>query len=1090
MANYNKSFNFRNGVQVDNDNFIVNANGLVGIGTTLLKDYILNVFGDVRIVGLLSATEIKTENLSISGISSFTTLNVGITSITSGIVTASSGIVTYYGDGSKLSNLSTSQWIDVNTGIGVSSIYAAGNVGIATTSPTFTFQVGPNPLVYSTGIGINSTGDVYTNGIVTAVSFSGSGSNLTTLNASNISSGTISTSRFPSNIILSGIITASSFVGSGASLTSLNASNITSGTLSTSRLPSNIVVSGIITASSFVGNLTGTASTANSLSSGGSITVGSVNSGFTSTGISTVTDTLYVLGKIGVGTNTTPGADIEVLKSGISSIRVISNNNVSTIGIGRSAEIRTGNTDTFYLYSTPSSLDIINSNTGNVNYYLDYGSAGLGTGAFHWIYGQNPSNPLMSLTYDGKLGLGITNPTAKLYVVGSSYITGITTIASNLNVSNNLNVTGNISFDGSLTGNLGITTLARLGISTSTISSNSYEFFVGGDPVFGPGVAITASGIRASGIIQASDLTSTNATITNINSTGIITANSFRGDGSQLTGITGSGIVIEDDGSLVGTATTINFGANLTVSPVSAGLVTVTASGGGGGESYWVSTLSGIHTTSSVGIGTTDPTEKLTVFGDARVTGILTVGTASITLDGTTNIINVGSGVTIDGSTGIIEASSIVIGETTITGADALEISGVLGFGSRNNILIGDSTTGCLLINGSGENNFFAGSGAGRSTTDSEGASNNNFIGYQAGYYNTFGYYNNFFGRYAGRSNTFGSNNNFFGSDAGFSNTEGSYNNFFGHCAGFSNTFGSYNNFLGGRAGFANTTGSGNIFFGGSAGHNNTEGSSNIFFGNSAGYYNTTGNYNILFGFNAGSAPERGTDYTANCNIIFGYFSGTSITTGSSNIFFGSYVGCNNTTGNNNTFLGSYSGISTSASNKIIFGSGFDSSNLFDSPDTTKDTQFAVGVRTDANDSKYWLVGDENFNIGIGTTNPVTKLEVSGNSPTLRISGISSSTTRLDLSSTGGIKWSLVGNPLGSNGALTIQANDIEFIRVSNNTGNLGIGTTDPTSKLTVVGDVLVSGVVTATSFVGDGSGLTNLPSGGGIDPVIASFIF
>jgi hypothetical protein len=40
---------------------------------------------------------------------------------------------------------------------------------------------------------------------------------------------------------------------------------------------------------------------------------------------------------------------------------------------------------------------------------------------------------------------------------------------------------------------------------------------------------------------------------------------------------------------------------------------------------------------------------------------------------------------------------------------------------------------------------------------------------------------------------------------------------------------------------------------------------------------------------------------------------------------------------------------------------------------------------------------------------------------------------------------------------------------------NVGIGTTDPTSKLTVQGNVLVSGVVTATSFVGDGSGLTNI---------------
>ena len=35
MSNYNKSFNFRNGVQVDDSNFIVNATGLVGIGTTV-----------------------------------------------------------------------------------------------------------------------------------------------------------------------------------------------------------------------------------------------------------------------------------------------------------------------------------------------------------------------------------------------------------------------------------------------------------------------------------------------------------------------------------------------------------------------------------------------------------------------------------------------------------------------------------------------------------------------------------------------------------------------------------------------------------------------------------------------------------------------------------------------------------------------------------------------------------------------------------------------------------------------------------------------------------------------------------------------
>ena len=41
--------------------------------------------------------------------------------------------------------------------------------------------------------------------------------------------------------------------------------------------------------------------------------------------------------------------------------------------------------------------------------------------------------------------------------------------------------------------------------------------------------------------------------------------------------------------------------------------------------------------------------------------------------------------------------------------------------------------------------------------------------------------------------------------------------------------------------------------------------------------------------------------------------------------------------------------------------------------------------------------------------------------------------------------------------------------------GSAGIGTINPTSKLHVSGDVRVSGVITATSFSGDGSGLTGI---------------
>ena len=62
----------------------------------------------------------------------------------------------------------------------------------------------------------------------------------------------------------------------------------------------------------------------------------------------------------------------------------------------------------------------------------------------------------------------------------------------------------------------------------------------------------------------------------NINSSGIVTASEFVGDGSALTGVIGigSGFVVQDSGSAVGTAATVDFGDNLTVQ-FSTGIATV-----------------------------------------------------------------------------------------------------------------------------------------------------------------------------------------------------------------------------------------------------------------------------------------------------------------------------------------------------------------------------------------------------------------------------------------------------------------------------------------------------------------------------------
>ena len=59
-----------------------------------------------------------------------------------------------------------------------------------------------------------------------------------------------------------------------------------------------------------------------------------------------------------------------------------------------------------------------------------------------------------------------------------------------------------------------------------------------------------------------------------------------------------------------------------------------------------------------------------------------------------------------------------------------------------------------------------------------------------------------------------------------------------------------------------------------------------------------------------------------------------------------------------------------------------------------------------------------------------------------------------------------------------ISTTQLVFIPSS---GNLGLGSTNPTSKFDVIGNVKVSGVVTATTFYGSASGLTDIPTTRGI---------
>ena len=310
-----------------------------------------------------------------------------------------------------------------------------------------------------------------------------------------------------------------------------------------------------------------------------------------------------------------------------------------------------------------------------------------------------------------------------------------------------------------------------------------------------------------------------------------------------------------------------------------------------------------------VGIGVTNPTQKLDINGALRLRGALydvnnSAGTSGQVLKST------GTGIewaaASGGSTAISACctSNFLSCNTTISFVSASANNFLVGCGAGSSL-----TTGC-------ENNFF-GFYAGRSNTT---GSRNNFFGSRAGCNNTTGNNNNFFGANVGCCNTTGGSNNFFGSNAGRFNTTGSCNNFFGEFSGYCNTTGTNNNFFGYTAGCANTTGCNNIFIGCFAGRNNTTGNNNNFFGLGAGLVNTTGGSNNFFGSNAGRFNTTGS-----CNNFFGEFSGYCNTTQSNSIAIGLNAGYWNQ-GDNNIYLGECSGRSatrtacTTGSHNIVMG--------------------------------------------------------------------------------------------------------------------------------------------------------------------------
>lgn len=140
---------------------------------------------------------------------------------------------------------------------------------------------------------------------------------------------------------------------------------------------------------------------------------------------------------------------------------------------------------------------------------------------------------------------------------------------------------------------------------------------------------------------------------------GVITATEFHGDGSNITGIS--------------TLNITGYGLGLGGGSAVAGLF---------GELNGDSAVGIFTDSAAVGLGTTNPrfqTEigpvgaagtQLWVNGDARITGILTVGSSSIAIDGINDEIRIGAGFTLSADTITQTANLQITGIVTATGFD------------------------------------------------------------------------------------------------------------------------------------------------------------------------------------------------------------------------------------------------------------------------------------------------------------------------------------------------------------------------------------------------------------------------------------